>query len=195
MFVCCEFCVLSVRGLCDELITRPEESYRLLCVVVRDLETSWMRRPWPTGGGGCRTKIWLITKIGTPCKTGVLKGTKNRSRHEACYLPPSNCESGISGVISPYSHIPSWRKKWEFYIFLNAFAKFAKKRTVSFVMSVRTSCVTALNNSALTERIFMKFDIWEFLENLSIKFKFHYNLTIITGTLHEDRYTFFIISR
>ena len=31
-------CVLSVRGLCDELITRPEESYRLWCVVVCDLE-------------------------------------------------------------------------------------------------------------------------------------------------------------
>jgi len=33
MFVCCECCVLSDRGLCDELITRPEESYRLWCVV------------------------------------------------------------------------------------------------------------------------------------------------------------------
>jgi len=31
--------VLSVRGLCDELITRPEESYRLWCVVVYDQET------------------------------------------------------------------------------------------------------------------------------------------------------------
>jgi len=30
--------VLSGRGLCDELITRPEESYRLWCVVVCDLE-------------------------------------------------------------------------------------------------------------------------------------------------------------
>jgi len=38
MFVCCECCVLSVRGLCDELITRPEKSYRLWCVVVCDLE-------------------------------------------------------------------------------------------------------------------------------------------------------------
>jgi hypothetical protein len=27
--VCCECCVLSGRGLCDELITRPEESYRV----------------------------------------------------------------------------------------------------------------------------------------------------------------------
>jgi hypothetical protein len=32
-------------------------------------------------------------------------------------------------------------------------------------------------------------------ENLPRKFKFHYILTTITGTLHEDRYTFFVISR
>ena len=38
MFVCCECCELSGRGLCDELITRPHESYRLWCVVVCDLE-------------------------------------------------------------------------------------------------------------------------------------------------------------
>ena len=38
MFVCCECCVLSGRGLCDELITRPEESYRLWYVTVCDLE-------------------------------------------------------------------------------------------------------------------------------------------------------------
>jgi len=38
MFVCCECCVLSGRGLCDGLITRPEESYRLWRVVVCDQE-------------------------------------------------------------------------------------------------------------------------------------------------------------
>jgi len=38
MFVYCECSVLSGRGLCDELIIRPEESYRLWCVVVCDLE-------------------------------------------------------------------------------------------------------------------------------------------------------------
>ena len=38
--VCCDCCVLSGRGLCDELITRPEESYRLWRVVVCDLGTS-----------------------------------------------------------------------------------------------------------------------------------------------------------
>ena len=40
MFVCRECCILSGRGLCDELITHPEEFYRLWCVVEYDLETS-----------------------------------------------------------------------------------------------------------------------------------------------------------
>jgi len=40
MFVRCECCVLSGRGLCDGLITRPEECYRLWRVVVCDQETS-----------------------------------------------------------------------------------------------------------------------------------------------------------
>jgi hypothetical protein len=39
MDVCCECCVLSGRGLCDGLITHPEESYRLWHVVC-DQETS-----------------------------------------------------------------------------------------------------------------------------------------------------------
>jgi len=37
---------LSGRGLCDELITRPEESHRLCCVVVCDLETSRKGAPY-----------------------------------------------------------------------------------------------------------------------------------------------------
>ena len=46
MSVSCECCLLSGRGLCDELIARPQESYRLWYVIVCDLKTSWMRRPW-----------------------------------------------------------------------------------------------------------------------------------------------------
>jgi hypothetical protein len=64
MFVCCECCVLPGRGLCDELITRPEESYRLWCVVVCDLETSKMRRPWPTlGSSATGKKGRLFTEV------------------------------------------------------------------------------------------------------------------------------------
>ena len=50
MSVFCEYCVLSPRCLYNELITHPEESYRMWCIVVCDLETSKLRRPWPTGG-------------------------------------------------------------------------------------------------------------------------------------------------
>jgi hypothetical protein len=46
IFVCCECRVLSGRGPCDELITRTEESYRLWCVVVCDLETSRICTPY-----------------------------------------------------------------------------------------------------------------------------------------------------
>ena len=45
IFVCCECRVLS-GSLCDELITRPEESYRLWFVVVCDLETSRICAPY-----------------------------------------------------------------------------------------------------------------------------------------------------
>ena len=42
--------MLSGRGLCDELITRPEESYRLWCVVACDLEAS----------GGSHDSCWAV---------------------------------------------------------------------------------------------------------------------------------------
>jgi hypothetical protein len=51
---------------------------------------------------------------------------------------------------------------------------------------------SAWNNSALVGRIFMKFDVGVFFENLSRKFTFTYNVTIITGTLHEDLCTHMI---
>ena len=52
----CECCILWGRGLCFELITRPEEFYRLWCVAMCDLETSRMRRSWPTLGRSATKK-------------------------------------------------------------------------------------------------------------------------------------------
>ena len=69
MFVSCECCVLSGRGLCVGLITLPEKSYRLWCVIVCYLETSCMMRPWPTGG--CHEKK---------------KKTKENKHTNACYI-------------------------------------------------------------------------------------------------------------
>jgi hypothetical protein len=62
----CLLWVLSGRGLCKELINRPENSYRLWRVVMCDLETSWIRTPWPTGGSCARNKqkrYRVITRI------------------------------------------------------------------------------------------------------------------------------------
>ena len=61
MFVCCECCVLSGRGLCDGLTTRPEESYRLWRVVVCDHETSKTRRLKPATG------LWKIRSTTMGC--------------------------------------------------------------------------------------------------------------------------------
>ena len=59
-----ECSVLSGRGLCDGLITRPEESYRLWRVVVCDQETSRMRRLKPATG----LSKYTIKRIVTPGK-------------------------------------------------------------------------------------------------------------------------------
>ena len=69
IFVCCECRVLSGRGLCDELITRPEESYRLCCVVVCDLETSRISAPYIYDISSLRGNLWaplLVALKGPP---------------------------------------------------------------------------------------------------------------------------------
>ena len=52
--------------------------------------------------------------------------------------------------------------------FLGALVKLRKEAN-GFVMTV---CPSAWNKAAPTERIFMKFDIWEIFKSLSRKFKF-----------------------
>ena len=59
--------MLSGRGLCDELITRPEESYRLLCVVVCDLEA---------------TKILVNEEEARPTR-GLSRQERERKKHHS----------------------------------------------------------------------------------------------------------------
>ena len=84
--VCCECCILSGRGLCVSLITRPVESYRLWCLVVCDLKISRMRRPWPTldrrATGG--KKIGEFQKISPHF---VLKWKRNKHTNNRNKLP------------------------------------------------------------------------------------------------------------
>jgi len=53
--------VLSGRGLCDELITRLGEYYRLWRVVVCDQETSNTRRLKPATGLWKIQPLWVVT--------------------------------------------------------------------------------------------------------------------------------------
>jgi len=85
MSLCCECCVLLGRGLCDELITRPEKSYRLWCVVVCDLETSRMRRPWPALGRSAKGKK---NQTKTPCLKSIQHQYQNCACVRACVALP-----------------------------------------------------------------------------------------------------------
>ena len=50
------FCLSPGRGLWDGPIPRREESYRLRCVVMYDIEVSRVKRPWPALGSCARKK-------------------------------------------------------------------------------------------------------------------------------------------
>jgi hypothetical protein len=67
MLVCCECFVLSGRGLCDKMITRPEESYRLWCVVVCDLENLKNEEAITRVGSQCNNKknfvLWKVRRL------------------------------------------------------------------------------------------------------------------------------------
>ena len=66
------------------------------------------------------------------------------------------------------------------------------KRLISFVMSVRPSVLMQQLSYHWTDIHEIWF--WMFSENVSRKFKCHWNLTILTGTLQADRYTVYHIS-
>jgi len=59
--------------------------------------------------------------------------------------------------------------------------------------SLMSVCPSACNSAAhIWARIFMTFDVWVLFENLSRKFKSHYSVVRMTGTLPEQLCTFMI---
>jgi len=127
MSVFCECCVLSGRGLCDGLITRPEESYRLWCVVMCDLETSQIWRPWPTRGmlrqkkRGCADKSLARPgrKQATANKLGIYSTYSPRSSihflarcSNFCKPLNKNSESCPSNQVSAAAMTSASEEKW-----------------------------------------------------------------------------------
>ena len=75
MSVCCECCVFSGRGFSYELITRPEDSYRLWCVVVCDLEKTNLVNEeghGPLGGYRAKRKYKYTGLFISPSETSEL---------------------------------------------------------------------------------------------------------------------------
>jgi hypothetical protein len=77
MSVSCECCVLSGRGLCDELVNRPEESYRVWCVKCvwsRNLEMRRPRHPkrgcWAIGKRNYTVLLWTSAHWKSRCAWG-----------------------------------------------------------------------------------------------------------------------------
>ena len=80
-------CVVRYRGLCDELVTRPEEFYRLCCVVVCDLETSRIGSPYIYDISSLTVKlveiqlpnIFTVNKMHDSCSD-----IRNNKMHDSC---------------------------------------------------------------------------------------------------------------
>jgi hypothetical protein len=83
MFVSCQCCVLSGKGLCVGLISRPEECYRLWCVSECDREASIIRSPWPTGGCCAMGKKCVIC---LKVNRLIMDGNAEHVTHESVWL-------------------------------------------------------------------------------------------------------------
>ena len=111
MSVCCECCVLSGRGLCDELITRPEESYRLWCVVVCDQETSRMRRPWPALGRSANKKNDVLKSCINYSSNNAIININYGRLQELIFLYrlPVGTRKDFFDIYRQFGHAPSKR--------------------------------------------------------------------------------------
>ena len=93
--------MLSGRGLCDELITRPEESYRLCCVVVCDIETSRIGAPYIYDISNLRVNVTLnpVYSEHYSVRTPHIPYSTRHSTADFTYLPFAlGCRSTIRGV-------------------------------------------------------------------------------------------------
>jgi len=116
------FCLLWVlcvvgRGLCNELITRPEESYLLCCVFVCDRVTSRMR-PWPALGYSATGKKMLspncpVAKLDHHCSKSW-STTSKRWKLKDAFVPRWNTfiYSNLSNILKLMLHICRPFLKW-----------------------------------------------------------------------------------
>jgi len=81
--------MLSGRGLCDELITHPEKSYQLWCVITCDLETSRSHGLRQATAPQGKKKIYTHTQSSTQVYC------YRRDRINCFILNECNCKQGV----------------------------------------------------------------------------------------------------
>ena len=97
------------------------------------------------------------------------------------------CDTGVIDSIElrTVTQMEVFSRRSRKMVFSGAFAK-VRKATIN-CMSLPPP---GRNNSTPTGRILIKFDIWTVFKNLSRELSCNQNPTRITGTLHEDVFTF-----
>jgi hypothetical protein len=147
MSVSCECCLLSGRGLCDELVPRPEESYRLWCVWVWWWSLEKLRRPRPPRG--CRAiekKKWMSSEI---CHNREANYRSNvffllwLLVHEPSYASDNGTTRDVEMQVKVYTRsgrpVPNTVKRIKGNFYLSSFKIIRKKlqRTLYFHRLVR----------------------------------------------------------
>ena len=152
MSVWCKCYVLSGRGLCDELITRPKESYRLWCVVLCDLENSWMRRSWPTWGF-CAKRNSIFRKFFTFYSRGaitvsILIQINPMKVWNFIFVTPVfnyallfDLPSCTLILGSPLQYITSWRTQWKHYRYFHIYENWKENFIIAVWMLGRKPLV------------------------------------------------------
>jgi hypothetical protein len=79
------------------------------------------------------------------------------------------------------------------FSFLRRIRKISKSGYSFFISVLQSVCSHGTTRLPL-DRSSVEFDVRVFFENLSRIFKLYQNVTSIKGTLHEDQYTFLVIS-
>ena len=153
--------VVSVVCVCCqiELITGPEESYRLWCVVVCDLETSRMRRPWPNGGCCAKNKQSPLSVHSTQSSHCHSSTYRSANRNIFIRISVQLSKTGLRfSTVKFQQHTKDFDRKATIRVrpLLGAFGKRLQRAVTEFVISVRPS---TWNTVTSTERILVKFRV------------------------------------
>ena len=144
--------MLSGRGLSDELMTRPEESYRLRCFVVCDLETSRIGAPYIYEISSLRVNpciTWTLIQFCNPASTyGSLPHSWQISRNKRGFFDHTVRLTDMSPNL--VSSVSLHNRLLQSY-HLSLYAVYQKERIMVFIPFVFKELMSFAGNIGLRE--------------------------------------------